>query len=61
MARPRKVWSGGKINWKNAAINASRSAAAKRKKREAEAARAAKKKERERIAFEKELARLNVI
>ena len=57
MARPRKVYSGGKINWKNAAINASRSAAAKRKKREAEAARAAKKKERERIRLQRERER----
>jgi len=57
MPRPRKVWTSKGINWKNAMVNASRRADAKRKKEQRERERAAKQRERERAKAQRERER----
>jgi hypothetical protein len=57
MPRPRKVWTSKGINWKNAMVNASRRADAKRKKEQRERDRAAKQRERERAKAQRERER----
>ena len=47
MARPRKVWKKGGIDWGNVLVNASRSAASRRKKAAAAATRSANQRARE--------------